>query len=103
MIRRPPRSTLFPYTTLFRSAVDRSQAGSRPEDVSRALAQEGPASLDDPVRAHNQLPAPLAAPRAIDLTVDDRAQLPDLARLPGVHRAPPALRAALLQRGPHLA
>src|SRR2546430_13403990 len=27
MIRRPPRSTLFPYTTLFRSArVERSQA-----------------------------------------------------------------------------
>src|SRR2546430_10247610 len=24
MIRQPPRSTLFPYTTLFRSAVDRS-------------------------------------------------------------------------------
>ena len=24
MIRRPPRSTLFPYTTLFRSAVGRS-------------------------------------------------------------------------------
>src|SRR5688572_30921397 len=23
MIRRPPRSTLFPYTTLFRSSVDR--------------------------------------------------------------------------------
>src|SRR5260221_677938 len=29
MIRRPPRSTLFPYTTLFRSLTDRpSQAGS---------------------------------------------------------------------------
>src|SRR3712207_7505436 len=26
MIRRPPRSTLFPYTTLFRSAVDRGAA-----------------------------------------------------------------------------
>src|SRR3712207_8590629 len=26
MIRRPPRSTLFPYTTLFRSAVQRGQA-----------------------------------------------------------------------------
>src|SRR2546427_6086607 len=25
MIRRPPRSTLFPYTTLFRSASDRAQ------------------------------------------------------------------------------
>src|SRR3712207_5666370 len=24
MIRRPPRSTLFPYTTLFRSGLDRS-------------------------------------------------------------------------------
>src|SRR2546426_7877023 len=24
MIRRPPRSTLFPYTTLFRSATERS-------------------------------------------------------------------------------
>src|SRR3712207_7199373 len=27
MIRRPPRSTLFPYTTLFRSRVDRVEAG----------------------------------------------------------------------------
>src|SRR2546429_1468179 len=25
MIRRPPRSTLFPYTTLFRSRLDRRQ------------------------------------------------------------------------------
>src|SRR3712207_7799276 len=30
MIRRPPRSTLFPYTTLFRSLVDDDRAaGSR--------------------------------------------------------------------------
>src|SRR5260221_2018159 len=28
MIRRPPRSTLFPYTTLFRSPVARSSAHS---------------------------------------------------------------------------
>src|SRR5256885_6282150 len=27
MIRRPPRSTLFPYTTLFRSAVARDRGG----------------------------------------------------------------------------
>src|SRR5438270_8760139 len=27
MIRRPPRSTLFPYTTLFRSPVNAEQAG----------------------------------------------------------------------------
>src|SRR2546430_7814768 len=29
MIRRPPRSTLFPYTTLFRSSRDASSSGSR--------------------------------------------------------------------------
>src|SRR3712207_8189668 len=27
MIRRPPRSTLFPYTTLFRSLVQRTSGG----------------------------------------------------------------------------
>src|SRR3712207_8358137 len=29
MIRRPPRSTLFPYTTLFRSGLDRAQRAAR--------------------------------------------------------------------------
>src|SRR2546430_11304118 len=29
MIRRPPRSTLFPYTTLFRSTTGLTPAGSR--------------------------------------------------------------------------
>src|SRR2546426_9376787 len=29
MIRRPPRSTLFPYTTLFRSRAERWKAGTR--------------------------------------------------------------------------
>src|SRR5256885_13118990 len=35
MIRRPPRSTLFPYTTLFRSVED-GQATSR-QDLAMAL------------------------------------------------------------------
>src|SRR3712207_8406467 len=35
MIRRPPRSTLFPYTTLFRSAV-RPVAGQRGNRVAGA-------------------------------------------------------------------
>src|SRR2546427_4140131 len=30
MIRRPPRSTLFPYTTLFRSKVEIKRVGSQP-------------------------------------------------------------------------
>src|SRR5690554_360771 len=29
MIRRPPRSTLFPYTTLFRSDADQGEEGAR--------------------------------------------------------------------------
>src|SRR3712207_8827654 len=32
MIRRPPRSTLFPYTTLFRSEVSREAHGRRAPD-----------------------------------------------------------------------
>src|SRR2546430_11161471 len=33
MIRRPPRSTLFPYTTLFRSAVQHGVAGAAVGDL----------------------------------------------------------------------
>src|SRR5207249_7797887 len=46
MIRRPPRSTLFPYTTLFRSA-------EAAEAVRRAAAETGlPAT--DPVRFRSE-------------------------------------------------
>src|SRR5260370_650306 len=49
MIRRPPRSTLFPYTTLFRS-IDRGVAERRGERMAVAVAQRG-ANRD---RAHHQ-------------------------------------------------
>src|SRR5690349_23278247 len=39
MIRRPPRSTLFPYTTLFRSRVAHARALGR-LGVARVLAAE---------------------------------------------------------------
>src|SRR5258708_31492477 len=35
MIRRPPRSTLFPYTTLFRSVRVQKEPHSSPELLSR--------------------------------------------------------------------
>src|SRR3712207_8155136 len=45
MIRRPPRSTLFPYTTLFRSfALLR-----RPHDT-RAVRRTGPRPISCPIR-----------------------------------------------------
>src|SRR2546428_5233216 len=46
MIRRPPRSTLFPYTTLFRSKVDVPRAAGN-DDPSPGLelpVHVGPAS-----------------------------------------------------------
>src|SRR3712207_7078288 len=42
MIRRPPRSTLFPYTTLFRSAGSRS-VGYGPPDGQRGMPSFVPA------------------------------------------------------------
>src|SRR2546427_10816689 len=43
MIRRPPRSTLFPYTTLFRSSVARANSSSavRSAGVSSRSAMVG--------------------------------------------------------------
>src|SRR3712207_8258803 len=41
MIRRPPRSTLFPYTTLFRSRLARRRPGAR----ARPRRREGPVIL----------------------------------------------------------
>src|SRR3712207_8479795 len=40
MIRRPPRSTLFPYTTLFRSSA-RAQVQSLVHGVRSAFAEAG--------------------------------------------------------------
>src|SRR2546430_9973918 len=36
MIRRPPRSTLFPYTTLFRSPEELAEEARRDQDVDDA-------------------------------------------------------------------
>src|SRR2546421_2228734 len=41
MIRRPPRSTLFPYTTLFRSVHGWGSRGARFVDLGGALLASG--------------------------------------------------------------
>src|SRR3712207_7452367 len=71
MIRRPPRSTLFPYTTLFRSRPEadprRLEAprvdGDLPRQQQEPLPRrrrEGPVDRPDP--AHGQGPAAEARP-----------------------------------------
>src|SRR3712207_7361122 len=42
MIRRPPRSTLFPYTTLFRSRGRARRARGEPEPLRGALRARRP-------------------------------------------------------------
>src|SRR2546427_6409937 len=44
MIRRPPRSTLFPYTTLFRSELDRVAGPQERAQLEAAPAADGAGS-----------------------------------------------------------
>src|SRR3712207_9315853 len=48
MIRRPPRSTLFPYTTLFRSAVGQAVEQRRTERKFHAAFRVDRPQLDYP-------------------------------------------------------
>src|SRR3712207_7054828 len=72
MIRRPPRSTLFPYTTLFRSIRRLGLEGS----TSAARVSEWESGVREPT-----LPTLLAYGSAagvhLEAIVDDHAILPD--------------------------
>src|SRR2546426_8896745 len=60
MIRRPPRSTLFPYTTLFRSELDKKLA-HRAQPTQRARWQrENYPGGSRPIQYLAELPPPWA-------------------------------------------
>src|SRR3712207_5608447 len=62
MIRRPPRSTLFPYTTLFRSVdVDQSTSAMQEETFGPTLPIVRVADAEEAVRLANDSPFGLAA------------------------------------------
>src|SRR2546430_9664829 len=52
MIRRPPRSTLFPYTTLFRSILTIKFEG---QQSSGFLGEAAPLQIRDPQKFRRQL------------------------------------------------
>src|SRR3712207_7282447 len=47
MIRRPPRSTLFPYTTLFRSKRWEGEGMSLADRLRQMIASHGPIPVSD--------------------------------------------------------
>src|SRR2546430_17734226 len=64
MIRRPPRSTLFPYTTLFRSKVDVLLPAGRSESplIKNTLAKDPTHSEDEALAQIYTLLRPGEAP-----------------------------------------
>src|SRR3989442_14310655 len=88
MIRRPPRSTLFPYTTLFRSVVgmrlgvDEEKDGQRSElphgreDGARVRRVVSAVDEHDPVPGEDD--AAVGIEVLADVDVDPVFQLPDL-------------------------
>src|SRR2546430_3891263 len=102
MIRRPPRSTLFPYTTLFRSTDERAVHPACQRRGRRRPLGAGPRT-----GGHSRLDAPLTAlapgarfrPRGdgrdsiLRLRPRRPSSAPASVSLPASHRAAPALRA----------
>src|SRR2546430_14428337 len=98
MIRRPPRSTLFPYTTLFRSLDDRRREerpgggpgrrhrlpvgppGDRPvvEDRRRRALRPGRLSVSAPAVPRPQAPAAPPGPASAARGVARRGRMPAL-------------------------
>src|SRR3712207_7107316 len=72
MMRHPPRSTLFPYTTLFRSAgiffQDESSAALVEKMEGSPVARSGEPPHDDPANK----PAPEQTPQVAEESLEDR-------------------------------
>src|SRR5260370_22420705 len=85
MIRRPPRSTLFPYTTLFRSTAASRQTGPVPEP---AYVHSGPTRRMQTSHSYAPVPAqcpivrrPRASPRSEEHTPELQSHLNLVCRL----------------------
>src|SRR2546422_6206857 len=87
MIRRPPRSTLFPYTTLFRShgavrrAADRRDCAARGQD-----RRDGDGRGEDAGRDPSAVPQRAGGPRRAPRSEEHTAEL----------QSPPHIRCRLL-------
>src|SRR5688572_32351311 len=71
MVRRPPRSTLFPYTTLFRSVVVALPEAEMTQMAIRALKKM---ATDVPIvaRVHRGIDIPRVRDAGADAVIQDR-------------------------------
>src|SRR2546423_12584524 len=100
MIRRPPRSTLFPYTTLFRSSHEEALGGQAIHEHASEYNRLLDAGRLAQARAVLQ---DLQAVRENYVMVDDDFQLPVVAaRYLGDQRVPAARKRAFLLAEHHL-
>src|SRR5258708_22465338 len=106
MIRRPPRSTLFPYTTLFRSAVERGAVGDV-DQLFQGIEQRGE-QLEALALERREVgvfrQAPLLAQHLQDLAVAGLVAQPALVELPqlgegGIEEFEPLIGAVDRHRG----
>src|SRR5690349_23379551 len=72
MIRRPPRSTLFPYTTLFRSENVRKQCQA---DIARAHKYAIEKFAEDLLAVKDALEQTLAADKAVSRSEEHTSEL----------------------------
>src|SRR5438093_10348078 len=86
MIRLPPRSTLFPYTTLFRSTHERNRADGVPRPAGGVGAIDGEAHAMVRRATHADAAARRAADRRVPRDVDIVAEGAGLAHVHGDHR-----------------
>src|SRR2546426_4909997 len=68
MIRRPPRSTLFPYTTLSRSTADQLRARAANGEVEDARVRRV-----DEIEAHDLPQSRLAGERGLAVSLDRKS------------------------------
>src|SRR5256886_8518 len=101
MIRRPPRSTLFPYTTLFRSRLRRGIRGQRKRDRGGPDAERlehREVLLDNVSRGHGRRQVPVREERAEGLAEEGGGEADPQRRARG-RRHEPALQEPLEVHG----
>src|SRR2546430_13546890 len=93
MIRRPPRSTLFPYTTLFRSATPLPDLGTpRLTFTGRFPEDKGPDVLVEALRSEEHTSELQSQSNLVCRLLLEKKKTPSAPALLSPPRAPPILR-----------